>query len=191
MSEWLYGGEGSETQRRHLVGEVVDRLSVEMAMLSIIGIDHQFVLAHLGMPERLRDDPVLPRRDALCAIVAETGRPLAIDCGPEHPAYRGHAAIRAFGIVAYLGVPLWTGDRVVGVLAGMGRRPRRWGADAVGAIVALATTHGGTPPAMATPRSCGLAARTVLVGASRRRRARGPAETSLGTDAVALSPARD
>lgn len=114
-----------------LVGDLVERLASDAAMLSMIGLEHQFVLAGTGLPPPVRDEPLLPRAGSLCALVAATGQAVIIEDGTAGPGDRGHAARRFLGFQAYLGVPVRRREQVVAVLAVMSRRPRRWPPEAL------------------------------------------------------------
>lgn len=150
-----YDGFLTPGRRDALVAMAASRLGVEAATFSIIGLDHQFRLSCHGIPLAGTSEGPVPLHQSLCATVAETGMPVLVENGPEHPVFRGHAAVRELGLIAYLGVPVERVGRVVAVLAVMSAIPRRWTKGDVGTLMDLLAAQHASERAGALSRSTG------------------------------------
>ena len=114
-------------------------LSVPTALVSLVEADRQFFKSAIGLPQ-----PWLLRREtsllhSFCQHVVATGAPLVVQDADQHPVLSDNLAIRGFGVVAYLGMPLVTADgHVLGALCAIGPEPRTWTANDAAALRDLA-----------------------------------------------------
>ncbi len=114
-----------------------------ISLLSLIDGERQWVKSAAGVPPGAAPRSI-PISGSICGQVAATGRPLVIpslegaQVDPDTP-------MRAWGVRAYAGVPLVTGDgHAVGVLCVADTRPRAWSPEALAALrdlAALAVTE--------------------------------------------------
>ncbi|MCW5253175.1 SpoIIE family protein phosphatase [Streptomyces sp. SHP 1-2] len=100
-------------------------LGTGMALISLAGIDRQFVRGGTGA--------AVPRSGeqrgldwAFCSEVVASGRPLVIDDLRDAPGGRADGAVADTGMRAYLGVPLLLGGLPVGALCVLDTGPRSW-----------------------------------------------------------------
>jgi PAS domain S-box-containing protein len=110
------------------LGELTRRLlRAPMAQLSLVTHDRQFFKCALGLPEPWQSLRETPLSHSYCSHVVATGEALAVGDSRRSPRFKHNASIRELGIVAYLGVPVRSpGGEVLGALAVMDRKPRRW-----------------------------------------------------------------
>jgi GAF domain-containing protein len=111
-------------------------LGVPVSLLSLLDHDRQFLKSAVGVPEGTSE---LPLSGSLCRYAIEAGEPLVVD---DARVLRGAvgdiSSIDAFGVVAYLGVPLVLGDGMaVGTLCAIDSAPRTWSAQDTSTLVEL------------------------------------------------------
>lgn len=62
-----------------------------------------------------------------CKTVAETREPLIVEDARTHPVLCSFSRVIEGEIEAYLGIPIWVGEVVVGALCVIDTKPRNWG----------------------------------------------------------------
>jgi GAF domain-containing protein len=116
-------------------------LNAPVALVSAIDRDRQFFKSCLGLPE-----PWASRRESalthsFCQHVVAAREPLVVTDARQEPQLRNNLAIRDFGVIAYLGVPLITRDgHALGTLCVIDHKPRNWTRDQVDLLKDLATS---------------------------------------------------
>jgi GAF domain-containing protein len=120
----------------------------------------------------------VPRGQGLSGWVAESRQPLAIEDAPADPKCLFPAEARESGIGSYLGVPVFDGDQVEGVLEVHTRRPQPWSPASVSALrsaaIAISPINRGVQPQPEQPRpEAGLKAETAYLGMSQTLEALG------------------
>ncbi|WP_198668298.1 SpoIIE family protein phosphatase [Streptomyces triticisoli] len=117
------------------VGLAVRLLDADMALISLVGTDRQFVRGGTGTAVRGgtgtgvqgQGQGEQERLDwGFCSEVVASGRPLVIDDVQDDSAHRADPAVAATGMRAYLGVPLLLGELPIGALCVLDTRPRLW-----------------------------------------------------------------
>lgn len=92
--------------------------------------------------EGLRREAVFSTRlsmdEGLVGQIAETARPLAIQDAPRHPAFSYRPETGEDPYLAFLGVPILRGGRVIGVLTVQNRTARIYGEDEIETLQTLA-----------------------------------------------------
>ena len=102
-------------------------LGVPVALVSLVDADRQFFKSLVGLPEPWATQRQTPLSHSFCRHVAASGGPLVIPDAREHPLVRDNAAIAGLGVVAYLGIPLTTGEgHVLGSFCAIDTRPHPW-----------------------------------------------------------------
>ena len=103
-----------------------------ICLLTVIDRDRQWFksaigLSRIGLMNELAASRQLPRSDAFCNQVVETGQVLAIHDTTKHPAFSSSLLTTRYGIRAYLGVPLLAADGCcLGTLAVLALAPREF-----------------------------------------------------------------
>ncbi|MCZ8185085.1 MAG: EAL domain-containing protein [Beijerinckiaceae bacterium] len=102
-------------------------LAVPVSLFTLIEETRQVFKSQFGLGEPWATEQATPLSHSLCQHVTRSGRHLAIGDLRADEAMRGHPAIEALGVVAYLGVPLRFSDGTVfGALCAIDHRPRDW-----------------------------------------------------------------
>lgn len=111
---------------RYILSEVADILGVDGAALGRIdeGRDEwtAFAIADkkgLGLKEGM----IFPLHEVFCSIVAETREPLSIPDAGASDEYRNHPDYVKYGFSSYLGVPVYMGDHLFGILCTFSKTP--------------------------------------------------------------------
>lgn len=105
---------------------VAARLNCQTSLISVIQDDALFALGHSG-PEVQIADRSIPIADTVCANTIRDAHPLRVSDIRADPLLRNTPTVAAFGIGAYLGVPLRTeAGAVVGALCAISTEARIW-----------------------------------------------------------------
>ena len=113
-------------------------LRTPVALVSLLDADRQFFLSAQGLPEPFASQRETSLPYSICRLVVESGLPLAVEDARQDPRTRGHLAIEALGVIAYLAVPLALPDGcVIGTLCVIDLAPRPWSAEDERAITDL------------------------------------------------------
>jgi GAF domain-containing protein len=116
-------------------------LNAPVALVSAIDRDRQFFKSCLGLPEPWASRRESPLTHSFCQHVVAAREPLVVSDARQEPKLRNNLAIRDFGVIAYLGVPLITRDgHALGTLCVIDHKPRTWTSDQVDLLKDLATS---------------------------------------------------
>lgn len=110
-----------------------------VALVSLVDTGRQFFKSCCGLPEPWASERETPLSHSFCKHVVTSGAVLAIEDARVHPLVKNNDAVRDLGVIAYLGVPLLSADgQVLGALCAIDGQPRRWSADDIDTLQALA-----------------------------------------------------
>jgi two-component system cell cycle sensor histidine kinase/response regulator CckA len=116
---------------------------VPTALLTLVDADRQVVVSACGLPPALAGLREVPRSHCLCVGVVDTGAPIALADARIAGDLPNDGAVREWGVVAYVGVPLETADGfVLGSLSVVSGEPRTWDPALVAALQDLARLGG-------------------------------------------------
>jgi GAF domain-containing protein len=119
--------------------EVCETVNAPVALVTVLGHEHQHFASVQGLPEPWRSRRCTPLAMSFCRHVVLGRRPLEVEHAPTDPRFRDHAAVEALNVVAYLGVPLLTpSGEAAGALCAIDVALRRWSAADRAALTALA-----------------------------------------------------
>jgi signal transduction histidine kinase len=116
-------------------------LSAPLSTVTLVDSDRQFYMSCVGVPEPLATTRTTPLAFSFCKHTVVLGRPLVVPDTRAHPGVRDNPAIEAFGVLAYAGIPLLTGDgHALGTLCVMDFKVRHWTDDDVANLTDLAAS---------------------------------------------------
>jgi two-component system, cell cycle sensor histidine kinase and response regulator CckA len=116
-------------------------LGVPVALVTLVHAERQVLVSCPGLRDPWRTAGETPISHSFCRHTIETGEPLVVNDANRHPILRANPAIEALGVVAYLGIPLITGDgHVLGTLCAIDHRPREWTEQEIGIMRGLAAS---------------------------------------------------
>ena len=102
-------------------------LDVPVALVTLVDEDRQVFLSAQGLVGPYAAARQTPLSHSFCQHVVGTGERLKVENALDHPLVRDNPAIKDFGVVAYLGMPLLTMDgQVLGALCAIDREQRAW-----------------------------------------------------------------
>lgn len=106
---------------------VAHLLSTPVSLVSLVDADRQFFKSAQGLPEPLASTRQTPLSHSFCQHVVIGGAPLVVNEATQHVAVRSNPAVREYGLMAYLGVPIRSKDgHVIGSLCAVDVKPRQW-----------------------------------------------------------------
>ena len=111
-----------------LVGAIVSAFDVEAALCSVLTIDRELILTHVGLTGRLLTERGTPREHSIARHVVEAvgNEALVIEDALSHPTFGGNVLVREGIIRGFAGVPLLAGDGTkIGALCVIDTRPLR------------------------------------------------------------------
>jgi len=122
----IAGTQRLEEVLRGIAEEAAKLLSVEGAGFRLLEGDRLVVGGTYGLAQHVMLTPALRVGESLTGRVAQEARPIAVPNIREDQTYLPdhRAAALAHGVVAYLGVPLRSRDRIIGVLNVYGKERR-------------------------------------------------------------------
>lgn len=97
-------------------------LDMELAVLGAINGEYATQFVH-AESETLPEGALIPQGDAVCRQVLSAREPVVIADLAAHPEFREHRLVVDAGLRAYVGVPVWAGEVVEGVLSFLRREP--------------------------------------------------------------------
>ncbi len=98
-----------------------------IAMISLLGDRHQFLISAIGIPEPWTSARKLPLSHSLCRHVVISGESLVVNDAREHPRLHANLAVRDLSVRAYAGIPLTNSQgKVIGTFAVLDTKPRQW-----------------------------------------------------------------
>jgi signal transduction protein with GAF and PtsI domain len=116
-------------------------LNAPVALVSAIDRDRQFFKSCLGLPEPWASRRESPLTHSFCQHVVAAREPLVVTDARQEPELRNNLAIRDFGVIAYLGVPLISREgHALGTLCVIDHKPRTWTRDQLDLLKDLATS---------------------------------------------------
>jgi GAF domain len=116
-------------------------LNAPVALVSAIDRDRQFFKSCLGLPEPWASRRESPLTHSFCQHAVAAREPLVVSDARQEPQLRNNLAIRDFGVIAYLGVPLITREgHALGTLCVIDHKPRTWTRDQIDLLKDLATS---------------------------------------------------
>jgi diguanylate cyclase (GGDEF)-like protein/PAS domain S-box-containing protein len=102
-------------------------LEAPIAIVSLIDVDREFLMAQVGVPQPYAARRGWPLTHSLARYAVANGAPLVVSDARADPVLRDSLAVSELGIVAYAAVPLTTASgRAIGVLGVGDRRSRPW-----------------------------------------------------------------
>jgi hypothetical protein len=114
-------------------------LAAPVALVTLVDEDRQFFKSCIGLPEPWASRRETPLSHSFCQHAVALGEPLVIEDARTHPLVGDNLAIRDLGVIAYLGMPLITGDGLaLGSFCVIDGVPRRWSAEDVATLADLA-----------------------------------------------------
>ena len=115
-------------------------LHVPVALFSLVDAERQFFKSNQGLADPWATQRQTPLSHSFCRYQIALQQPLAVDDAREHPILRNNPAIEELGVVAYLGVPLYTPDGyVIGSLCAIDHHPHAWSSDELDSLSELST----------------------------------------------------
>jgi GAF domain-containing protein len=127
----LYGFQLLDTPQE----EAYDRLTrmaskianAPVSLVALIDADRSFFKSAFGLPEPLATGRQAPLTHSLCQHLVATRQPLIIEDAREHPLVSDDLAVRDFGVVGYLGMPLISSQgAALGSFCVIDMQPRQW-----------------------------------------------------------------
>ncbi|HEX6745928.1 MAG TPA: ATP-binding protein [Longimicrobium sp.] len=131
--------------------EVFDRLTrlaarllgAPAAFFALADDRRQYFKSSVGLPPPAHVTGEVPLPGSVCEYVVRSGLPLVVGDTAADPLLRDNPSIVRFGIRAYAGYPVATGDgHVLGSFCVADDRPRDWGADELQSLADLAAIAG-------------------------------------------------
>ena len=120
-----------------LTREAASALGVPATFISLVDRTRDFYKSQHGFAEPLSAVRELEGR-TFCHYTLMSESPLAIEDAARDPVYREVPTVATLGVRAYLGIPLVVDERVIGSFCAIDYEPRRWSADDIALMVALA-----------------------------------------------------
>jgi len=112
-----------------------------VALVSIVEFERnrQFFASQQGLPEPVASKRETPLSHSFCQHVKTSGTPLIVPDARDHPLVSDNLAVHDYGVIAYLGVPIFgTDDDSVGALCIIDNKPRAWNESDVNQLADLA-----------------------------------------------------
>ncbi len=114
-------------------------LRVPVSLVSMVDVERQVFLGATGLPEPWATRRETPLTHSFCQHVVMNDAPLQVSDARVDPLVRDNRAVEELGVVAYLGIPLRTAERVtIGSLCAIDSRPREWTAEDLALLQDLA-----------------------------------------------------
>jgi methanogenic corrinoid protein MtbC1/DNA-binding transcriptional regulator YiaG len=116
-------------------------LGAPVSLVSLVEPERQFFKSCLGLDEPWASQRESPLSHSFCKHAVLSGEPLVIPDARKHPLVQNNPAIRDMGTVAYLGIPLVTGDGyALGSFCVIDTQPREWTTEEVSLLRDLAAS---------------------------------------------------
>ena len=102
-------------------------LDAPTSLVSLVGEDRQFFKSCVGLSEELELARETPISHSFCQHVVTSEKALIVSDARTDPRVRDNLAVEEFGVVAYAGFPLISGDgHILGTLCAIDYKPREW-----------------------------------------------------------------
>jgi PAS domain S-box-containing protein len=114
-------------------------LGAPVALVSVLNSTEQLFVGRYGVAEPWRAMRQSALSHSFCQYVVAADAPLVVMDARQHPLVAGNAAIDAFGVIAYAGVPIHSADGLVlGALCAIDCAPRAWSSQELATLEELA-----------------------------------------------------
>jgi signal transduction histidine kinase len=114
-------------------------LQVPVTLLSFVGADRQFFISQVGLSEPFATERQTLLSHSFCKYVVSTGETLNIPDARKDPLVQENPAITDLGVVAYLGIPVFSDQQnVLGSFCAIDGQPRLWTDEQVNILKGLA-----------------------------------------------------
>lgn len=113
-------------------------IGTPVSLVSMIASDFQFFKSSHGLGEPLYSERRTPLTHSFCQHVVATGEPLIIQDAREHELVKDNGALIDLNVIGYLGIPLHTGQNILGSFCALEFQPREWTDDEVAIMQAFA-----------------------------------------------------
>ncbi len=101
--------------------------SSPIALITLVDSERQFIKSQQGLAEPLVTTRQTPLSHSFCRHVIDSKQAMAVTDAREHELLRDNPAVKEYGAIAYLGVPLKLNkDCVLGALCVVDSKPRTW-----------------------------------------------------------------
>lgn len=102
-------------------------LNAPVGLVSLVTAKRQFFKSLIGLSEKLDGERETDLSHSLCKHVVTRKAPLVINDARLDPLAKENAAIEDLGVIAYLGIPLYSHNgEVVGAFCAIDHKPRVW-----------------------------------------------------------------
>jgi methanogenic corrinoid protein MtbC1 len=116
-------------------------LGAPVSLVSLVEPKRQFFKSCPGLDEPWASQRESPLSHSFCKHAVLSGEPLVIPDARKHPLVQNNPAIREMGTVAYLGIPLVTGEgHALGSFCVIDTKPREWTTEDVSLLRDLAAS---------------------------------------------------
>ena len=114
-------------------------LDAPISLVSLVEGDRQFFKSCVGLPEPWFTGRESPLTHSFCRHVVSEAAPLVISDATQDPTIRDSLAIDEMGVIAYLGIPLFTSQgHALGSFCVIDTRPRIWTEEDIFLVTELA-----------------------------------------------------
>ncbi len=114
-------------------------LGCEISLVTLVAKDRQFFKSQAGLGEPLRTERQNDISFSFCRHVVEGGSPFIVEDARDDGRVSSNPAVTELGVVAYLGVPIFTQDgHILGSMCAVETHPRKWTEENIGALSDLA-----------------------------------------------------
>jgi GAF domain-containing protein len=113
-------------------------IGLPVALVALIDADRQFFKSSVGLAEPWAKRRGTPLSHSFCQHVVKERKPLVVRDARRHPVLRHNPGVRALGVVAYAGFPLFAEGHVIGTLCAIDDVPREWSPEDLEVIADLA-----------------------------------------------------
>jgi len=119
------------------VKQAAERASAPLALVTFVMSKVQLFRAAVGLPPELEASRATNRCDSFCQFVVRNEGPFVVT-DAKNDARVPKAMVDAYGIASYLGVPIRSGDQVLGSLCVADGKAREWPSTLVDELGSLA-----------------------------------------------------
>jgi len=113
-------------------------IGTPVSLVSMVASDFQFFKSSHGLGEPLYSERQTPLSHSFCQHVVATGEPLIVNDAREHELVKDNGALIDMNVIGYLGIPLHTGQNMLGSFCALEFEPREWTDDEVAIMQAFA-----------------------------------------------------
>jgi hypothetical protein len=104
-----------------------EMIGAPVALVSLVDEDRQYFKSCVGLPAPWSERRETPLSHSFCQHAVVAREPLVVEDARIHPLLHDNLAIRDFGVIAYLGIPLIDREgHALGSLCVIDTEPRKW-----------------------------------------------------------------